>query len=1111
MAIDSDIRDQAYQFFIQEASELLQAIEQGLLTLAENHSTANVHSLMRAAHSIKGGAASVGLEAIKTLAHRLEDMFKGLYSEELKIDPELEGLLLQGYDCLRLPLTEQISTGQFDQEQALATAEPVFAQLETALGDFLTDADHLPSSVELGVDLALSIFEVDVAQGLERLAAVVAQPESNQVAGELRAQADTFAGLAELLNLPGFGEVARAALAALETHPDQALKVTELALADFQAGQQAVIAGDRTQGGTPSPALIEFASPSVVAPDIILAEPLSAEVVAQPSLEDMFSSFGDVQVNDILPLEAGPPEQSQALGLDPEVAAPSLNDMFGDLSPVFQDPSSEEVQANATPLKATSPEQLQAPYPVPVDRSGESIHEAIQLIEEEFESLPSLQESPTQQPLATPSVGGLNPKSTFTGSTNAQQSGTSQQQGTVVTTEAAARLSVRVDLDRLERMNNQVGELSINRNSLSLQNEQLQAAVQELLGRFAKFQEMGSRLSDLSDQMLVSPEHRFHNSNLTGVAAEKIPTSDAPALAAMPGQVAFSRADFDSLEMDSYGELHLLLQAMLEQMVQLEEKIDDIAVFSAQSGQTVEQQRQTLTYLRDDLMWARMLPLGELLNRFPRMMRDLSATYRKPVNLKLSGTAVLVDKAALEKLYDPLLHLLRNGFDHGIEPPEIRRQQGKPERGQIEVRAYHQGSQTFIEVRDDGRGLNLDRIRSRAVEMGLLTAEQLTTSSTSRLLEVMFEPGFSTASQVTELSGRGVGLDVVRSQLRSLKGDVTVLSEPGQGTTFTLRVPLTLTITKLLVSLVGSTAFAFPSDSIEEILIPQDDQLKQSGGQRFLYWREQLIPAYPLSKLVNYACPLPETVLSQALAVVPTPEEWAAPMLLLRQGEQFLAIEVERLLTEQELVVKPFGAAIAPPPYIYGCTILGDGSLIPVVNGAALLGQILGQSQSAITPVLGSDLLDAVPTEDGEDARPTISVQTAQPPTLLVVDDSIALRQTMALTLQKAGYRVLQARDGREAIEQLQQNPAVQMVICDIEMPNMNGFEFLSHRRQDSQLAKVPVAMLTSRSSDKHRRLATHLGANAYFTKPYIEQEFLAAIKTIIAQARPTAETALQH
>lgn len=351
-------------------------------------------------------------------------------------------------------------------------------------------------------------------------------------------------------------------------------------------------------------------------------------------------------------------------------------------------------------------------------------------------------------------------------------------------------------------------------------------------------------------------------------------------------------------------------------------------------------------------------------------------------------------------------------------------------------------------------------------------------------------------------------MDVVRSQLRSLKGNVTVSSEPGLGTVFTLRIPLTLTIAKLLVGFVGSTAFALPSDSIEEILIPQPDQVKQSGEQRFLRWQDRIVPAYKLSELLTYACPLPETTISEILEVVPSPDDWASPMLLLSQDDHVLALEIDRLVTEQELVIKPFGSAIAPPSYIYGCTILGDGSLIPVIDAANLLNQINGQNNppTAVTfaQLPGADLKDLAPEQP-------MPIPVVKSRTLLVVDDSITLRQTLVLTFQKAGYRVVQAKDGREAIEQLQKNSTIQLVICDVEMPNMNGFEFLSHRRQDPTISKIPVVMLTSRSSEKHRQLAMHLGANAYFTKPYIEQEFVGAVEKIIMQTTSTAVPVLAH
>jgi chemotaxis family two-component system sensor histidine kinase/response regulator PixL len=301
MAINSDIRDQAYQFFIEEAPELLQVIETGLLTLRQEHSTAKVHNLMRAAHSIKGGAASVELEAIATLAHRLENIFKALYSETLEIDTDLESQLLQAYDCLRLPLMEQIMRGFFDEEQALALAEPLFAQIEEGLGDALTQAEnYIPSSTDLGIDMGLYIFEVDVQEGLDHLAHVVEHPSDYEVVGELRAQAEVFAGFAELLNKPEFGAIAATTIAALEAHPNRALEITQLALTDFQLARQAVLVGD-TSAASPSAALAALASSNATnAPDFTTSPVVEAiansELIVEqtkdtiPSLEDVFGS-----------------------------------------------------------------------------------------------------------------------------------------------------------------------------------------------------------------------------------------------------------------------------------------------------------------------------------------------------------------------------------------------------------------------------------------------------------------------------------------------------------------------------------------------------------------------------------------------------------------------------------------------------------------------------------------------------------------------------------------------------------------------------------------------------------------------------------------------------
>jgi chemotaxis family two-component system sensor histidine kinase/response regulator PixL len=1296
MALNSEIRDQAYQFFIQEAPELLQVIESGLLTLAQDKSTANVHNLMRAAHSLKGGAASVELEAIATVAHRLENIFKALYSDNLEIDTDLESQLLQAYDCLRLPLMQQFVTGGFDAESALEQADPIFAQLEERFADALSQAEsYIPSSAELGVDMTRSILEVDVAQGLQRLGAVVANPHQYEVAGELRAQAEVFAGFAELLSLPEFGAIAQTTLAALDAHPERALEITQLALTDFEVARQAVLVGntpsDRVsedanlthpQAIGPSAALValvsstpthepnfpaSFVDESIADPELILVE--KEDTI--PSIEDIFSSTfitSETDLDDSL-TAAEVPQDTQTFEQQPEleeidsISPESLDELpaIGELpediqlseeewlleeifsishefldelpttaqvpedtqlpkekrlldeifsiSPEFLDELPATIQGSENtqlpeeerlldeifstsheslddlPVTALVPEDTQileeeqqleetlttSPgYAADSeditsevntdintsDLSGiidvewvgnatstneaagidipETLEVAVQSIEQIFDSLPPIQDISTPNSLSTVADStSVNPSATSNSASlvpaqssideafqisqsaeliNPRRNEYNPASAYLRQADASPtpNLSVRVDSERLEQINNLVGELAINRNGLSLQNEQLQGSVRELLNRFGRVQNMVGDLRKLSDQMLVAPQRHKD---------ETLP----PSIAQL-GDLAF-RADFDSLELDTYGILYSRLQGLLEDMMQLEEAVDDIVLFAKQSNQTLEQQRQMLTQLRDELMWARMLPLGEVLNRFPRLLRDLSTTYHKPVSLKLSGTSVLVDKAVLEKLYDPLLHLLRNAFDHGIEFPQIRRSHGKPEQGQIEIKAYHQGSQTIIEVRDDGQGLNLERIGRRALEMGLLSAEQLRTISYNHLQEFIFEPGFSTASQVSELSGRGVGLDVVRGQLRSLKGTITVTSSPGKGTTFTLRLPLTLTIAKLLVCFIGPTAVAIPSDSIEEIVIPKAEQIKRSGTQRFLHWRGEIVPTYRLAECLDYTCPLPETAPSKALIAVPSPKDWALPMLVLRKEQQLFALEIERLVTEQELVIKPFGNAIAPPSCTYGCTILGDGSLIPVLDAALLLDQLLNQGSAATTTITSSNQqhVIAIGPSNASAANDNLSAvkavpKTRQAPTVLVVDDAVALRRTLALTLERAGCRVLQAKDGREALEQLQQTSdarrlttsSVDLVICDIEMPNMNGFEFLSQRRQDPQLLKIPVVMLTSRSNDKHRWLAMQLGATAYFTKPYLEQEFLGAIKHIIGESTSDSRVSLK-
>ena len=1164
MSLNPDIRDQAYQFFIEEAQELLQVLEDGLLNLREDHSTNKVHELMRAAHSIKGGAASVELEAIKLLAHRLEDYFKALYSDRVEFNEELESLFLQGYDCLRHPLTEQMETGSFDEEAALLTAEPIFTALETLLGDALQEGDnYIPSANDLGVDIVASIFEVDVAQSLDRLAQVLATPENYEVSGELRAQLEVFAGFAELFNLSGFSQIIQIAQTALDSYPDRALEILRVAHADLMASKEAVLAGDRDRGGEPSQALITLANSAategqlgtdteVVSDDLAFNDAdnifagtadtdslWSISSVAEPwaetapEVDDVFGTIPDdetvsetevenseaepwaettAEVDDVfgtIPDDETDESAFAAISDDVDPNDPSLSEIFAQIpisserQPAISEPLANQENVSDIDESPADDEDIDVDEMFGIDReivrsdipTPQNMEAAVDSIEEIFESLPTVESIPSALSF---SEEKRHPDSSPAQATPKSAPATPQSKSK----KAVTNLSVRVDLDRLERMNNLIGELTINRNSLALQNQQLQDNVDELVKKFFRFREVTKRLQEVSDKMLIESEkERVILPQQLGEITGRSSAWGFPRLT--PTHL---NSEFDSLEMDSYSSLYSALQGVLEEVVQLEEGVDDIAIFAKQSDRTIDIQRQMLGQMRDELMWVRMLPLEQIVQRFPRTLRDMSRKYQKPVDLNLNGTEVLLDKAVLEKLQDPLLHLLRNSFDHGIEAPEIRAQAGKPETGSIEINAYYQGNQTVIEVKDDGQGLDLTKIANKAINKGLLSAEQAAVASKEELFNLIFEPGFSTANQVSELSGRGVGMSVVRSQVEFLKGKITVVSTRGQGTTFTLRLPLTLTIAKLLVCSLGSTAFAIPSDSIEEIIIPTSAQIKFSGQQKFLLWGNRLVSVYPLKQVLEYNCTIPHTGLSsKAFETIAAPQDWALPLLLLRRGQQLFALEVENLISEQELVIKPFSKAIAAPKYTYGCTILGDGTLVPAIDGATLLEEILGEAAYSSTANIDSaidinSLTDSAMESEsiestGSSAQSTTGNKLL---TIMVVDDSTALRRTMSLSLEKQGYRIIQSKDGKEAIDNFAKNPEIDLIICDVEMPTMNGFEFLGMRRRDSQLGKVPVVMLTSRSGAKHRNLAMQLGANGYFTKPYIEQDFLVEINKIL-------------
>ncbi len=1116
--------NETYSYFLDEAQDLLQLIEQDLLTLKEDPSPNKVNNIMRSAHTLKGAAASVGLDTIKEISHVLEDVFKTLYNPDVVIDDEIESLLFQGYECLRLPLTAYVGGNErVDESSMLNRAANVITQLQEKLGDRFDSNPPLPTSTDLGFDVVQSIFET----GVEEKLTAIENASPDEVGDILRQKAEVFLGLGESLNLPGFSAIASSILAALDLHPQEVELVAQIALADLRAGQKLVLAGDRDGGGSPSPELLELAGESTAETSSVTQAPEDLEIETEKPEIVTVIEHGDAESIETISVEPVTTEDISPATPLGEISGDTPAEVETDTeteTPVTLEPAiTENINPalglgeifGSTPPKAqTNAAEIDSQKAVSLDTLLDRV--AIGKSESGIKS--------TEQILTSATTVSKQPNFVANTSSSFKKDRQQQSAKTNRQPEKTKSASVRVELEQLERLNHLAGELLINQNQQTNQDKQLRVVVQELLTQLTQHQQTLNELRDWSDRRWLS------NRNFDESSQYKRINSSWQSM-------------FDPLEMDRYNDLQVLIQKAVDESIELENHAELIFQSGKQSSRSREAQQRLLTHVRDDLTAARMQPLGDLFNRFPRLLKQLASVHKKQAQLVLSGSDVLVDKAIVEKLYDPLLHLIRNAFDHGIDDPETRKACQKPEVGTIEIRAYHLGNRTIIEVKDDGQGINFAKIAKKAVQAGFITAEQQNTISESQLLSFLFRSGFSTASELSELSGRGVGLDVVRSQLEALNGSVTVNSVPNSGTTFTLEIPLSLTITKLLVCQTNGVAYAIPVNTVEQILIPGADQFRVVGQniqdptstiprigdkvtpdnylasnsgvsqQLVLHWqqneREILVPIYKLSDLTRYSHLSSRFLQQNANADLMETEGLLtshSPIVILRSSEGLFGLQIEQLLGEKELVIRTLGVAVNPPAYLYGCCILSNTSLALVIDAEKLI-----QHQEKVRPKVISQLQGSVPEaplllSSSIDNNNAIEVTPALAPVkkanlLLVVDDSLTLRTTLSKTLQKFGYQVIQAENGRDGLNKLKQKSEIDLVICDIEMPHLNGLEFLNIVNQDRSVNNTPVVMLTSRSADKYRQIASELGASAYLTKPFIDKELHSTIAKLLSSS----------
>lgn len=632
---------------------------------------------------------------------------------------------------------------------------------------------------------------------------------------------------------------------------------------------------------------------------------------------------------------------------------------------------------------------------------------------------------------------------------------------------------VRVPVSQLQQFNTLFEQLVLNRNSINLRLQQFQDIVVLMGQRIAQMEESNTQLKQWYDRASLEgflgetaaiPANSANTSSLDAITKQSDRSNETASLR------------FDSLEMDRYTDIHLICQEQIETIVQLQEVATDIRLGIQEIDAAVRDLNYTTKSMQGNVTRTQMLPFAEAVKRFPRVIRDLNLQFDKQVELTITGQNTLLDRSVIEALSDPLMHLLRNAFDHGIEDPETRIAAGKSATGTIAIAATTQGTYSVITLTDDGGGISLDKIRDRAMQMGF-SREEVARIPEAELLDFIFEPGFSTAKQVTELSGRGVGMDVVRTNLQEVRGDVRVATALGKGTTFTLKIPFTLSILKVAIIEQAGIIFAIPANSIRELITLTPELVRTSEDAKYLIWNQTEIPLVEIEKTLVYRRP------HQATELTGNPAIDCQMALAIGDGKTFSALQIDRFWHEQESTIRSIDSPVPLPPGVVSSAIFGDGKVIPLFDPQILIEHCLTNT--------ANEEDNYVPVETSNRARET---------TILVVDDSINVRRYLSLTLEKAGYRVEQAKDGREAVDKLLGGLEVDGAICDIEMPRLDGYGVLEEIKGRSEFADLPIAMLTSRSNEKHRKVAMNLGASAYFSKPYNEQELLAELAKLVGK-----------
>ncbi len=628
--------------------------------------------------------------------------------------------------------------------------------------------------------------------------------------------------------------------------------------------------------------------------------------------------------------------------------------------------------------------------------------------------------------------------------------------------QTVAEQTVRIDIRALNSLINLSAELVIARNRLN----------NELLA----FNKSINRLS----------KERLHLAQIS----KKIMTMIQKGSKASGAFASYSDVlkEFSDTEFDRFSELDIISRDIKSAILNFDESISELKSIGSMLSQNVVKVSSIANDLNREIVGMRMVPVKQMFTRFSRSVRDIAKAEQKEINLVTEGEDTKLDKTVMEEVIEPIMHIVRNAIGHGIETPDVRRAHGKPPVGTITLRAYQKGSRVILEVEDDGSGINIEKVKAKAVQIGLITPEEAEKMTPAQATELIFRPGFSTADKVTELQGRGVGMDVVHNTIRRLKGTTNIETVSGKGTKFIISLPLTLAISDALLVTALDQTYAIPLEPVLETSYISTDTIEQDeDGKRYITLRDERIELRYLNDILGYQSDVMLFKAKVAVVIVKLEEE-----------QKKIAVAVEKLIGKEEIVVKTLGKHLRNVRGIIGSTILGDGQVIIILDIVYLLRSEESRSRDVYVSVDNSAVETLSPST--EPAVPTVKRRRRKGAkiTVLHADDSPSVRKYVQSVLKNADITVISADDGLAALNRLP-SANVDLVITDLEMPRMNGFELISEIRRMPEYQDLPIIIVTARAGDKHRRTGLELGANAFLNKPFDPQQLIATIESFVS------------